>query len=271
MVYDAYDRGISRNNSQDAASRVAGEIFQHDLQQASTDTRGAVAGLSGRQAQIFANRVNQDLAELNREYNQSPYGNQNGESQLSNHLATRQIRDSQGNQLVEIDMVSGDRIHHAAVVDVPLQPYGRVPMNFNQYQPGEAPPSSYYGNQSAYSGWQNPGAPPINYDYSGANPNYGYGANNPNYYAPRNPNYYETSNPGYYAANNPNSYNYGNTNYEYPPVNPMPVNYGGGYYHRHVPYGYGYAGGYGYEGYPVNNSIAAGAIIGGALARVFRI
>jgi hypothetical protein len=259
MVYDAYDRGISRNNSQDAAARVANEIFHHDLNQATMETRGMLQNASGRDAQVFVNRVDQDLAQLNRTYGQQSAYGQYGENQVGNFLSARQTYDSYGRAVEHIDMVSGDRIHHRSVADVPIQPYGRVPMNFNQFQPGEAPRPSYYANQSPYMGFQNPVAPPSSLDYAG---------NNPNYYAPNNPNYY--------AANNPNYYNYGNSNYDYqqpvPIPVPMPVSYGyGGYYHRHVPYGYGYGGGYGYEGYPVNTSIAAGAIIGGTLARVFRI
>jgi hypothetical protein len=136
------------------------------------------------------------------------------------------------------------------VADVPIQPYGRVPMNFNQYQPGEGPPPpSYYANQTPYNGFQSPVGPQSSYDYASNNPNY-------------------------YASSNPNYYNYGNSGYDYqqpvPVPVPMPVSYGyGGYYHRQVPYGYG--GGYGYEGYSVNTSIAAGALIGGVLARAFRI
>lgn len=237
MGYDDrfYDRGVSRNNSQDAAALIANEIFHHDLQHAADQTRGILSQVSARDAQTFVNQVDQDIAALNRNSGQQ-YGDQSG-----NYLSARQTYDRSGRPVEHIDMVSADGYHRRGVTDVPVQPYARVPMNFNQYQAGEQPASGYYANQVPYNGFSTPGY---------VNPNY-------SSFAP--------------VASN---YNYESYQNVQPMPVPIPIPMGGYYGYHHRPfYAYGYGAGYGNYGYDngVNTSIATGALIGGAIARAFRI
>ena len=141
-----YDRGVSRNNSMDAASRVASEIFQHDLMGASRDTRQILSQTSSRDADAFVQQVNRKVEQMNQYYGQQDDG-------CTNFLSARHSYDRYGRPTERISMANSDG-ESRGIVDVPMQPYGRVPMNFSGYQPGEQPGAGYYDNQQAYNGFR---------------------------------------------------------------------------------------------------------------------
>ncbi len=169
-----FNQPYDQYQSRDAVSRIANEIYCHNLQDAEIDTRNYLRGRSGQDAQQFASDVNRCLQRLAQR-------NGDEQEQLANYLSVHRAMGRDGRPTEVVALTDGYDSKNIAAVS--MYPYNRVGMNFDQYQNGEMPGRPYFRQpiaQASYDGDYDQGFAPayppgMAFGFGHRYPRYGYG------------------------------------------------------------------------------------------------
>lgn len=131
----------------DSASRVANEIFNGQLREASMDIRGLMQGRSGGDLSAFANAVNGRLEQIAAERGMQ-------QERLANYLSVHQMYRN-GMSGEAIAMTNGYQSR-----DIVAAPLNRVGMNYDRYA-DNGPPPGYYDQGIQQSAAYGPSWPPV--------------------------------------------------------------------------------------------------------------